>query len=275
MGIGYACKKGAKSPPNQDDFCILLDGNTSVTGVFDGHGNYGHFCSYTIQQLLPKLLLKNPNYEQNIEVALKESFKKMDEGLLGISQHAGRFSVTSSGSTTTIIVRRDNNLYIAHVGDSRAVLCKLDENNKPTAIPLTRDHSPGLEEEKKRIESMGGEVRRLCENSPLRVFGQGAGYPGLAMSRAIGDESAKNFGVIPEPEVSCVKLDNSDVFFVIASDGVWEFLSNEDIVNIIYKRGKSKTGRAANEVAEIAFKTWLEYEHNTSDDITCVIHYLN
>ena len=275
MGIGYACKKGAKSAPNQDDFCILVDGNTTIIGVFDGHGLFGHFCSYTIQQLLPKLLLANPNYKQNLELALKQAFIKVDEALRGIAQQEGRFSVLLSGTTTTVIVHREGNLYVAHVGDSRAALCKQDKDGKVTAVALTRDHSPEIEEEKKRIEASGGEVRKQDPYAPSRVFGRDANYPGLAMSRAIGDEIAKCFGVVADPEVKCLKVEKSDVFLTVSSDGVWEFMENEEVIGMIHKNGKAKADKSAALVAETAFSTWLERENNTTDDITCVIYYLN
>jgi len=275
MGIGYACKKGAKSAPNQDDFCILVDGNTTIIGVFDGHGLFGHFCSYTIQQLLPKLLLINPNYKNNLELALKQTFVKVDEALRGIAQQEGRFSVLLSGTTTTVLVHREDNLYVAHVGDSRAVLAKTDKDGKITAVPLTRDHSPEIDEEKKRIELSGGEVRKQDPYAPSRVFARDANYPGLAMSRAIGDEIAKCFGVIAEPEIKCLKIEKSDVFFTVSSDGVWEFMSNKEVIEMIHKNGKARADMSAATVAETAFNTWLEHEKNTTDDITCIIYYLN
>ena len=244
LGIGHACKKGAKSAPNQDDFCIIVDGNTTILGVFDGHGLFGHLCSYTIQQLLPKLLLGHPNYKTNLELALRQTFIKVDEALRGIAQSEGRFSVLLSGTTTTIIVHRNGKLYVAHVGDSRAVLCRLDKNGKPTSVQLTRDHTPAIEEERKRIEEKGGEVRKQDEYAPSRVFGRDANYPGLAMSRAIGDDVAKCFGVIADPDVKCLEIEKSDVFLTVSSDGVWEFLENDKVVDIIYKNGKSKIGRA-------------------------------
>ncbi len=275
MGIGFSCKKGAKSAPNQDDFCIIVDGSTTILGVFDGHGLFGHFCSYTIQQLLPKLLMANPNYKQNLELALKQAFIKVDEALRGIAQQEGRFSVLLSGTTTTLVVHRDGNLYIAHVGDSRSVLCKAEKEGTITAVALTRDHSPEIEEERKRVEAAGGEVRKQDPEAPARVFCLGANYPGLAMSRAIGDDLAKCFGVIAEPEIKCLKVEKNDEFLTISSDGVWEFMSNEEVAGMIHKNGKGKADKSAAYVAETAFSTWLERENNTTDDITCIIYYLN
>ena len=254
-----------------------MDGKTVILGVFDGHGLFGHFCSYTIQQLIVKLLLANPNYKTNLELALRQAFQKVDEALRCIAQNEGKFSVLLSGSTATVVVHREDTIYVASVGDSRAVLCKL-ASEKPSgfnADPLTRDHSPELEAEKKRIEAANGEVRRPDAYSPARVFARDANYPGLAMSRAIGDEIAKSVGVTADPEVRSLKVDGSFEFVTLCSDGVWEFLSNEDVVDIIHRNGKLKAGKSAAAVSEKAFNTWLEKENNTTDDITCLIYYFN
>jgi serine/threonine protein phosphatase PrpC len=248
-----------------------------ILGVFDGHGLFGHFCSYTIQQLLIKLLLANPNYKTNLELALRQAFLKVDEALRCISQNEGKFSVLLSGSTATVIVHREGMLYVASVGDSRAVLCRTD-STKPSSVlaePLTIDHSPELEPERKRIEAANGEVRRPDGYSPARVFARDANYPGLAMSRAIGDEIAKSVGVTADPEVRAVKVESQFEFVTLSSDGVWEFLSNEEVVDIIHRNGKQRAGMSAATVSEQAFNTWLEKENNTTDDITCLIYYFN
>lgn len=275
MGIGYACKKGAKTPPNQDDFSILVDGETIILGVFDGHGMYGHYCSYTIQQLFLRFLLGNPFYKQNLVLALQQTYQKTDEALRGIAQDKGQFSVLLSGSTTTVIVIREGSLYISHVGDSRAIIGKTNEKDSGiVASALTKDHSPELEQEKKRIVSMKGEVRRPDQYSPARVFKSGANYPGLAMSRALGDEIAKGCGVVAEPEIKCQKIEKEDEFVIVASDGVWEFLENQEVAEVVHSNGKAKAERSASLIAENSFKTWLERENNTTDDITCLIYYL-
>jgi len=274
-GIGYACKKGAKSAPNQDDFFILIDGDTTILGVFDGHGLFGHYCSYTIQQLFPKLLLSNKNYKDNLELALKETFLMADEALRGIAIQEDKFSADLSGSTATIIVHRSNELCIAHVGDSRAVLSKMTTDGKLVAEEMTHDHSPENIEEKKRIEQSGGEVRRQDVDAPARVFCRDANYPGLAMSRAIGDTIAKSFGVIAEPEISVHKIERTDNFIILATDGVWEFLEEQEIASMVYMNGKQRANKSAANVAEYAFSVWLEQENNITDDITCIVYYLN
>eukprot|EP00831_Metopus_contortus_P007532 TRINITY_DN12882_c0_g1_i3.p2 TRINITY_DN12882_c0_g1~~TRINITY_DN12882_c0_g1_i3.p2 ORF type:complete len:140 (+),score=37.27 TRINITY_DN12882_c0_g1_i3:62-481(+) len=99
--------------------------------------------------------------------------------------------------------------------------------------------------------------------------------PGLAMSRAIGDEIGKYFGVIAEPEISCRKVEKSDLFITVCSDGVWEFLKNDEVAKLIYSKGKAKVEKSAAILAERAFNTWLGKENNITDDITCIIYYLN
>eukprot|EP00826_Nyctotherus_ovalis_P027437 TRINITY_DN2144_c0_g1_i9.p1 TRINITY_DN2144_c0_g1~~TRINITY_DN2144_c0_g1_i9.p1 ORF type:complete len:286 (-),score=77.24 TRINITY_DN2144_c0_g1_i9:82-939(-) len=274
-GIGYACKKGAKSAPNQDDFFILIDGDTTILGVFDGHGLFGHYCSYAVQQLIPKLLLSNKSYKDNLEIALKETFLTADEALRGIAVQEGKFSADLSGTTATVVVHRNDDLYFAHVGDSRAIMCKMNTDGKLIAAEMTHDHCPENSEEEKRIEQSGGEVRRQDSDSPARVFCRDANYPGLAMSRAIGDTVAKSFGVIADPETSAYRVQRADNFLVLATDGVWEFLEEQDVASMVYMNGKQRVDKSAAHIAEYAFSVWLEQENNTTDDITCIVYYLN
>ncbi len=69
-GVAFTCKKGLKQTPNQDDFCILRDGPTTLLGVFDGHGENGHICSNIIQRLFPKVsrgpVRRSCSHTQNI-----------------------------------------------------------------------------------------------------------------------------------------------------------------------------------------------------------------
>lgn len=113
------------------------------------------------------------------------------------------FDVALSGTTCTIAVIdvTQNKLWIAHVGDSRGIICLCD-SGKHKAKELTVDHKPTLPQEKKRIDSRGGEVKKLEGDIPYRVFVRGKAFPGLAMSRALGDLIASSVGVSCEPEVA-------------------------------------------------------------------------
>jgi len=113
---------------------------------------------------------------------------------------------------------QEETLTVAHVGDSRGVLCRAG-----TAVELTKDHKPELEQEKRRIEALGGFVSYIgC----WRAMGI------LAMSRAIGDLFLKPY-VSAEPEVSSVPLQRTDEFIVLCSDGVFDVFDNDQVVRIV------------------------------------------
>jgi serine/threonine protein phosphatase PrpC len=98
--------------------------------------------------------------------------------------------------------------------------------------------------------------------------------PGLAMSRSMGDRVAHSVGVSEEPETWEFTLGLNDKFLVIASDGVWEFLSNEDVANIVYPYYEQNAPEAAaNALVKAAFKKWKQ-EEEVIDDITVVIIFL-
>jgi serine/threonine protein phosphatase PrpC len=106
---------------------------------------------------------------------------------------------------------------------------------------LSRDHKPELPDESKRILAKGGRIdsfRDYYNNGepigPQRVWLAKEELPGLAMSRSFGDRVAHSVGVSAEAETKDFLLSLNDKFVVIASDGVWEFLSNEDVAHIVW-----------------------------------------
>ncbi|OEH75014.1 protein phosphatase [Cyclospora cayetanensis] len=122
-------------------------------------------------------------------------------------------------------------------------------------------------------KSLGGEVMRLDCDIPHRVFVKDHLFPGLAMSRAIGDGIAHQIGVISEPEIVQVPLDENSLFFIVASDGVWEFISSEEAVSIVarYVTGSPDDSErmkdAADRLAYEAFRRWIDEEGNVVDDV--------
>ena len=118
-------------------------------------------------------------------------------------------------------MHRGNKLIYGHVGDSRAVLARKGMGHKLEAHELTRDHKPTLGEEKRRIYQCGGEVRCIEGDVTHRVFVRARPYPGLSMSRALGDTIAASVGVIAEPEVKQYSITQGyDSFVLLCSDGV-------------------------------------------------------
>jgi protein phosphatase 1L len=142
--------------------------------------------------------------------ALKKAFVKTDKEYLQIANKKN----SEDGTTAVVMYTRGDSLYVAHAGDSRAVL--VHSTGKVTV--LTMDHKPNRPDERRRINELGGSVVFW---GVWRVEGI------LAVSRAIGDRMLKPF-VVAEPEVKEFKRTANDHFVVIASDGVWDTISNED-----------------------------------------------
>jgi len=142
-------------------------------------------------------------------------------------------------------------------------------------------------------------------SGPYRVFDNYGIIGGLAISRSIGDHSLTRSGVIPDPELIDHEINENDKYLIIASDGVWEFLSNEDILQVIQRtssatknvtpvkqrdqsispmtdfRVRSNCGEIshAKSICENIIKLskyyWEESEHNYRDDITVIVAILN
>lgn len=274
LGIGYTCKKGLKpESPNQDDFFIIRMDDWSLYGVFDGHGPYGHDVSNYVQRELPNLICSNPNFHERPTLALSAAFSQVHRML---EAEGSGFDCSMSGCTASVILHRkkDNKLYIAHVGDSRCVLGQR-HGNVVKAIDLTADHKPNSDAEKRRIIAAGGQVKRLEGDIPYRVFLRGRLYPGLAMSRAIGDTIGTQAGVICEPDVREYALNiERDLFIVLCSDGVWEFLESQEVVDIIHSNGRAAVQHSADVLAEQSWSRWM-LEGDVVDDITAEIIYLD
>lgn len=273
LGIGFACKKGLKpESPNQDDFSILnVPGWGGLYGVYDGHGPYGHDVSAFVHETLPGLLVRDKDFKENPLKAFVTDYQKCHQ-LVEQASHKGRFDASLSGTTTTTILHRDKKLHCAHVGDSRAVLCK-HVDGKGIAMDLTKDQKPDDPAEKKRILGVGGEVKKLQGDIPHRVFLKGKMYPGLAMSRSLGDLVGQSAGVSHIPEVKTYEVEENFTFFTLCSDGVWEFISSQEAVDILCKFSRSQVQQAAEALAQEAWKRWIKEEGNVVDDITVIVCY--
>ena len=222
------------------------------------------------------------NRFNEISKNLKESFTKTDNDLIK-SKHP--FDTEKSGSTVCLSLLFNKNLICANLGDSRSILCSCNEKNEWKASQLTKDHKPTDKDEHKRIINSGGTVSRMLnlekndeEVGPYRVWGktQEKG-PGLAMSRSIGDGMAKKLGVLGEPDIYEYHLNENDKFIICATDGVWEYLSNEDVMNIV--KESYINGNKAEEACDILVKSatniWKKENTKTVDDISCAILFLN
>lgn len=146
--------------------------------------------------------------------------------------------ISLSGSTAIFCLIIGDQIWSAHVGDSRAILV-VRSNDALKMIPLTHDHKPEGEE-RRRILLAGGQVHRgrgeNVSSGALRVWLGDQMVPGLAMSRCFGDEIGQRAGVISEPDiVEHPYVRNFENYLIIASDGIWDALSNEFVAEYLDK----------------------------------------
>ena len=195
-------------------------------------------------------------------------------------------NLKTSGSTCVTLLYKKNapkKIFIANVGDSRAIIIKSDDNDDNTQWSyeqLSRDHKPSEPDEAERIIKYGGEIQKI-ENEkgviegPLRIFKKNEEGPGLAMSRSFGDSDGQNLGIIAEPEVKEYSTTKNDKALIIASDGLWEYVSNEEVMNVVKNLCNKKDGNAiANELYKISTEKWKK-ENCNMDDITIICVLLN
>ena len=250
---------------NQDSFLTKEDSNNFIFGVFDGHGFEGHLVSQAIKTYLNNNLTSS-SFSSNENII--SIFKSLSSSI----NSSTSFNPMESGSTVVLTFISDNIIICANCGDSRAILIT-DENK---IIPLSRDHKPDLPEEKRRILESGGRVDQIYGMGPFRVWFKDADYPGLAMSRSIGDGYAHKVGVIDLPEILVFPIDEvKPKAIILASDGVFEFVKNEDIKNIIGKYFYNMDSKeCAKEIVQHSRNIW-ENSGYAIDDITCVVGFFD
>ena len=270
---------------NQDSFLVLeTEYNLKDFNIFcvmDGHGVNGHLVSRYVMKYI-NLFFKNNkkmNSSNNNEDAVYYRLKKGDCHILKrLFRHAERdldkksaIDANFSGTTCVMVLQIGERILCSNIGDSRAIMVKTGN----VIVPLSIDQKPNDPEESKRIIQNGGEISQYEEDGeksgPYRVWKKGEVYPGIAMSRSVGDFVATTLGVIPEPKFIEEKIDSDCKFIVIASDGVWEFLENERVAEIVWPYYKNDDPDGACKALIKESTEWWNKEDIVVDDITVVI----
>ena len=269
---------------NQDSFLVLQNEynlkDFNIFAVMDGHGVNGHLVSRFVTKYFTSFFKKNKKMNSSCadENQIFYRLKKNDHDIVKKAfRHAerdieknGEIDANFSGTTCVMVFQVGNRILCGNVGDSRAIMVK---GNK--VIPLSIDQKPDDPEESKRIKENGGQIAQYEEDGeksgPFRVWQKGEVYPGIAMSRSIGDFIATKLGVIPEPKFIDEKIDKDTKFIVIASDGIWEFLDNDTVKNMVMPfYEKNDPNGACKELIKKATEFWNQ-EDIVVDDITVVI----
>jgi serine/threonine protein phosphatase PrpC len=275
--VGSVCGKPKLN--NQDSF-IIKASLQNIRGhylfsILDGHGSYGHQVSQFIRDKYPSLLEDHLDYDLST-ISLEKNIHHSVRDLCKSLQDSG-IEIAFSGSTFLSVFILGSLCICANVGDSRAVLGRF--NGTWEAIALSQDHNTKRLDERTRIVNSKGRVAQLRNEDgifegPERVWLMDEDYPGLAMTRSIGDKISKAVGVISDPEVIFRRLCPEDKFIILASDGVWEHIDSQEAVGIVskYFDDNREDDVALALVAEAA-KKWNKDEY--VDDITVVVVFLN
>lgn len=279
MGAYSLQSFGKGTNENQDCFVASGNGSKFLAGVFDGHGEKGKRISEFAKSALSKSLFSHKDLHNNPCMALESAFRDTQHQI----ERTHGPDAAESGTTAVACYQHKDRLLVANVGDSRAVLGRCDTARKGglKAVELTSDHKPSRPDEKKRILDSGGKVDQLCfpvwnagggvrlmRGGPERVM-DSSGFGGLAMSRSLGDLSLRPY-VSSQPEVFERKLDNKDRCLVLATDGVWDQMSNQEAIDIASR--VNDPAHAAREITNQARRRWQsETEGLLSDDITAVV----
>jgi len=245
---------------------------TALFAVYDGHGQGGELVSQYSLHEIQRLLENHPDFNRNIENAFKETFVRVDSALK--DEHL--IEPLYAGTTACVVLLRDKELVLSNAGDSRAVLARKNDcvgDDSWDVIDLTKDQNPDLPAEKERIERMGGYVSPPPEPGlSSRVWlDEECSQIGLAMARSIGDHAVKSVGVIAEPVVSFHDINKNDSFLILATDGVWEFISSAEAVKIIAKHLHKGATKACQVLIETAAAKWHDEEGDYRDDITALV----
>ncbi|KAL7726853.1 hypothetical protein ACLKA6_001917 [Drosophila palustris] len=213
----------------------------SFFAVFDGHAGHKvseHCANHLLDSIISTEEFKNGDYVKGI----RTGFLRIDEVMRELPEFT-QDEQKCGGTTAVSAFISSTQVYIANCGDSRAVLCR-----QGVPVFATQDHKPILPEEKERIHNAGGSVMIQRVNGTL------------AVSRALGDYDFKNVKekgqceqlVSPEPEIFCQSRQDTDEFLVLACDGIWDVMSNEDVCSFIYSRLKvtSNLVNIANQVVD-------------------------
>lgn len=216
---------------------LTNDYNTSLFGIFDGHG--GNDVVKYIKDRVPEIIKGYINDLCPIEKCFMNSFNKIDEELKF-------YDSEYTGSTATIVLIKDNMIYCANVGDSRAYII-YDNSIKQISV----DHKCSIPSEAERIISMGGKITKN------RVQGQ------LVLSRSLGDLYCKKYGVSNVPDISVNKIDYNIKYVVIASDGVWDVVDENTVLNM--SKSNKNADQFCKELVDLSIKK------ETKDNVSCIV----
>ena len=274
---GY-CDIQGRRPTIEDFHTIHLNANHQFYAVFDGHlGNLASkYAAATFhQQVEHRLEMINeslpPDWEPKVKEAMADSFKDLHVGISRAVESSPGGVMKESGTTATVLYVTNLALVLANVGDSRAIMTAWT-GDMLVAAQLSVDHIASAPQEQALVESKGGSISR--SGGIERVQGR------LAVTRSLGDVKLAPF-LSREPHVfvatkadffALCGTDKRSCFIILASDGLWDVMSNQEAIDLAWQVVETEKGSVAafQEAAEVL--TQEAYIRGSSDNIgVCVV----
>ncbi|EAL51152.2 leucine rich repeat / protein phosphatase 2C domain containing protein [Entamoeba histolytica HM-1:IMSS-B] len=226
----------------EDCLCVienLIEHGNHLIVLCDGHGGSetSFYCVSRFKETIEKIFIQKP--EVGISNILIQTFLELNKNI--------NICGIKDGSTCLCIFICDKKLYIANTGDCKCLLIKQDG-----FIQLTVEHRPVIKSEYKRIRENGGYVINDRTNGIL------------ALSRSLGDTSIQPI-LTPTPDIFIREREESDQFLIVACDGVWDFLRNEEVYSIVKKRINSEPSDISSSIRDMAFA------RGSTDNVSCVV----
>ena len=275
----------------------------SYFGVFDGHG--GESCSEYLKNNFLDYLIENKNFPHDIKMAITETFDKLEDEFFEKNKQKPKDQIDNSGSCALVAIMTENKIYIGNIGDSRAIMSL---NNGAKVKQLSIDHKPNNLKEFERITKNGGKVyidedikedeNGKLDESKLKFITEKSDFnkyksekevifrhfpSHLAVVRSIGDIKVKmpEYGalkgnIIHTPEVFVYDYSPSYDFMVMGCDGIFDDLSNEEIIGAawhIFKNKAKEKNYDLNLLTEDSCDMIIKYAMDvmSSDNLSCIV----
>ena len=274
---------------NQDAYIIdtsaTIEGGRRVFCVADGHGTYGDYCSiYVKDNICANLDTMFKMKKDNDDEAITAAFRFTDQGM-----HCKKDNMSGTTGIAIIVEGDGRRVVVPNVGDSRAIVCHRNADGLLKASALSLDQTPYRRDERDRVKKTGCRVMNMDQleglepmhddwdcnlgdeiddgGDPPRIWHPKKNFPGTAFTRSLGDQVAIPLGVICDPEIGRKDLHPDDELLIVASDGVFEFLTNQTVADMV--NHYEDPLEACRHVVAEAYRMWMIHDVRT-DDITMI-----
>ena len=286
-----------KEKINQDSYLIKENNfkeNFNIYGIFDGHGDNGHLVSKYISEYMNEYFEHKLNYylteedKQNIftenitNIFLKNYNSIIKNSSLKIDKEfrtSINYDISQSGSTSIMLFLLNETLICSNIGDSQCFLFNCSQDDLWTFEPLSHPHLASDENEQKRIIQQGGEIHPYYDidgifEGPDRIYAKNKAYPGLVMSRSLGDLEAKKIGVISEPDIIIKKIEANCKYVILGSDGLWDAVKPYDVIRIVRPYFNKGDIEGATQALMRKAKQQWDKDEEERDDITIIVIFI-